>query len=178
MKNRITAPSHELASSVMCFIGSFISISVAVILWIRDGVFWSVPIIMTVLSVLFIIIGFLDFNRSAFYVSYDDKTKIVCRDGRLFGFHHEVKVKDIIDIFSFETHRIHRSKYAEPIEITRKYLIIVDTQSYGKVGVGRHSFIIFDDTEKNRAFLKQFWTKSIKHAKSKDIAKYIRKKPN
>ena len=152
MKNRIRASSHGLAGSVMCFIGSFISISVAVILWIRDGVFWSVPIIMTVLSAFFIIIGFLDFNRSAFYVSYDDKTKIVCRDGRLFGFHHEVKVNDIIDVFSFETHEIHKPKYAEPIEITRKYLIIVDTQSYGKAGTGKHSFIMFDDTEKTERF--------------------------
>jgi len=182
MKNRITASSGEFAYHILCFVSAGLLVLGTVFLCSRYDIYWWLVAILALFTLILIGVGIYGLNVSSCYISYDARNKAVCRDGRLFGFHHEVKVNDIEKVIAFtkeDVWYIGLSKYSfEKMLVKKSYLLIIDTQSYGKVGVGRHAFIMFEDTEKNRAFLKQFWTKSIKHAKSKDIAKYIRKKPN
>ena len=125
---------------------------------INAAIFFSFcPLVSVFADALYIFL----LNRMGYKVIYDDKNKIVYREGFICGYKYKVNINDIQEIIVAEFFR----------EATF-YVFVTSTNNKKNYknyyGGYRSSYIRLEKTKKNYEFIKQFWDKPIKEYKNID----------
>lgn len=110
------------------------------------------PIIF--ISLLFLLFFCFLLNRLGYRIIYDNRRRIICKKGFIYGFFYEVEIDNIKDII------------VVPFPKEGPYYVIFASNNSTFDAIYKKSFIRMEKTKKNREFIEQFWDKPIKEYKN------------